>query len=64
MLLASRKALFDPVEEDPNYNPLPEDRPGGFDWGAPRPPQDQDQPQQQPPPDPQQRQNDGHAHAD
>ncbi len=62
-LLATRKALFDPVEEDPNYNPLPEDRPGGFDWGAPRPPQ-QDQPEQQPPPEPQPRQNDGHAHAD
>ncbi|CAL8143478.1 unnamed protein product [Orchesella dallaii] len=32
------RQLFDPVEEeDPNYNPLPEDRPGGFDWGAPRP---------------------------
>lgn len=27
------KALFDPVPEDPNYNPLPEERPGGFDWG-------------------------------
>lgn len=23
-----RKLLFDPIEEDPNYNPLPEDRPG------------------------------------
>ena len=27
------KAIFDPVTEDPNYNPLPEERPGGFDWG-------------------------------
>jgi len=27
------KAIFD-VEEDPNYNPPPEDRPGGFHWGA------------------------------
>ena len=26
--------LFDPVPEDPNYNPLPEeDRPGGYNWG-------------------------------
>lgn len=22
------------MEEDPVYQPLPEDRPGGFDWGA------------------------------
>jgi len=28
------KAIFDPVDDDPNYNPPPEDRPGGFDWGA------------------------------
>ncbi|XP_041052445.1 derlin-2 isoform X1 [Carcharodon carcharias] len=27
------KAVFDIPEEDPNYNPLPEDRPGGFNWG-------------------------------
>jgi Derlin-2/3 len=26
--------LFDSHTEDPNYNPLPEERPGGFDWGA------------------------------
>jgi len=26
--------LFDPPEELSGYNPLPEDRPGGFDWGA------------------------------
>lgn len=26
--------LCDPVTEDPNYNPPPEDRPGGFEWGA------------------------------
>jgi len=26
-------AIFDPVTEDPDYAPLPEDRPGGFDWG-------------------------------
>lgn len=29
-----RKTLFDPHVEDPDYNPLPEDRPGGFEWGA------------------------------
>ncbi|KAL4223913.1 Derlin-2 [Mactra antiquata] len=27
------KSIFDGNEEDPNYNPLPEERPGGFDWG-------------------------------
>uniref|UniRef100_A0AAR2JWE5 Derlin n=1 Tax=Pygocentrus nattereri TaxID=42514 RepID=A0AAR2JWE5_PYGNA len=27
------KMLFDTPEEDPNYNPLPEERPGGFAWG-------------------------------
>lgn len=52
LLLAFRKALFDPVEEDPNYNPLPEDRPGGFDWGAPRPPQQDQQQDVDPAPDP------------
>ena len=25
--------LFDTPEEDANYNPLPEERPGGFAWG-------------------------------
>jgi len=29
-----RKLLFDSHTEDPNYNPLPEERPGGFEWGA------------------------------
>jgi len=28
------RTLFDGEPEDPNYNPLPEERPGGFDWGA------------------------------
>ena len=28
------QTLFDGEPEDPNYNPLPEERPGGFDWGA------------------------------
>ncbi|KAJ6655759.1 hypothetical protein lerEdw1_004812 [Lerista edwardsae] len=27
------KAIFDMPEDDPNYNPLPEERPGGFAWG-------------------------------
>jgi len=27
-----RSNIFD-REDDPNYNPLPEERPGGFDWG-------------------------------
>lgn len=29
-----RKWIFDPVHEDPAYNPLPEERPGGFQWGG------------------------------
>lgn len=34
------KYLFESPPEDPNYNPLPEDRPGGFNWGErPQPPQ-------------------------
>nr|CAG4648853.1 EOG090X0CFQ [Polyphemus pediculus] len=28
------KLLFDSHTEDPNYNPPPDERPGGFDWGA------------------------------
>ena len=28
-----RKAIFDNQPVDSEYNPLPEDRPGGFDWG-------------------------------
>ncbi|XP_029468395.1 derlin-2 isoform X2 [Rhinatrema bivittatum] len=27
------KVIFDSPEADPNYNPLPEERPGGFAWG-------------------------------
>ncbi|XP_028938283.1 derlin-2 isoform X2 [Ornithorhynchus anatinus] len=27
------KAIFDTADDDPNYNPLPEERPGGFAWG-------------------------------
>lgn len=30
---SDRKTLFDAHTEDPNYTPLPEDRPGGFNWG-------------------------------
>ena len=29
----NRKMLFHTPEEDANYNPLPEERPGGFAWG-------------------------------
>jgi len=28
-----RKRLCDSPPEDPNYQPLPEERPGGFNWG-------------------------------
>ena len=28
------KLLFDSHSEDPNYNPAPDERPGGFEWGA------------------------------
>eukprot|EP00090_Calanus_glacialis_P026930 TRINITY_DN42344_c0_g1_i1.p1 TRINITY_DN42344_c0_g1~~TRINITY_DN42344_c0_g1_i1.p1 ORF type:complete len:252 (-),score=74.79 TRINITY_DN42344_c0_g1_i1:107-862(-) len=27
------RLICDPAPEDPTYNPLPEDRPGGFQWG-------------------------------
>ncbi|KAK8730619.1 hypothetical protein OTU49_007839 [Cherax quadricarinatus] len=37
--------LCEPRNEDPNYNPLPEERPGGFLWGER--PQEEQQPQQQ-----------------
>lgn len=29
-----RKLLFDTHIEDPLYNPAPDERPGGFDWGG------------------------------
>jgi hypothetical protein len=35
-----RKTLFDADPQDPDYTPLPEDRPGGFNWGE-RPPNQQ-----------------------
>ena len=28
-----RKTIFDRAPVDPDYVPLPEDRPGGFNWG-------------------------------
>ncbi|XP_028396616.1 derlin-2-like [Dendronephthya gigantea] len=28
------KTIFDGQPADPNYEPMPEDRPGGFQWGA------------------------------
>jgi len=39
------KTMFDSPTEDPDYIPLPEERPGGFQWGEaranePQPPQD------------------------
>lgn len=43
-LFISSKILFDEQPEDADYNPLPEDRPGGFEWG--------NQGQDNPPPDP------------
>jgi Derlin-2/3 len=33
VMLSFRKTIFDGPVEDPNYHPLPEDRPGGFNWG-------------------------------
>ena len=33
MLSTLRRWLFDGPQTDPNYQPEPEDRPGGFDWG-------------------------------
>lgn len=35
-MLFCRTYLFEGAPEDPNYNPLPEDRPGGFNWGEPQ----------------------------
>lgn len=32
-ILSHSKMIFDTPEEDANYNPLPEERPGGFAWG-------------------------------
>lgn len=38
------KLLFDPMEEVTGYEPLPEERPGGFNWGE----QQQQEPEQAP----------------
>lgn len=32
--LLTRKWLFDGPQTDPTYQPEPEDRPGGFNWGV------------------------------
>lgn len=32
--VSCRKNLLDEYPEDPDYTPLEEDRPGGFNWGA------------------------------
>lgn len=43
-----RKLLFDTHTEDPLYNPAPDERPGGFDWGGAGAPRvaDADQPRE------------------
>lgn len=33
IVLNFRRKLFDEAPEDTNYEPLQEDRPGGFNWG-------------------------------
>ena len=50
LLLYFRRYFFDGPQNDPNYAPLPEDRPGGFAWGEGRqlqPEQQQQQAEQQ-----------------
>lgn len=37
--LPFRRNLLDEYPEDPDYTPLMEDRPGGFNWGAAGAPQ-------------------------
>lgn len=32
-----RRRIFHEHHDDPSYMPLPEDRPGGFNWGQPQP---------------------------
>ena len=41
------RLLCDPAPEDPDYNPPPEERPGGFDWGNNGQQQQQQEEQQQ-----------------
>ena len=36
MILSHRSRIFDGPQSGPNYQPPPEDRPGGFDWGQGR----------------------------
>lgn len=44
------KKVFNEVTDDPNYTALPEDRPGGFNWGERRrPPAEERQPPPAPP---------------
>jgi Derlin-2/3 len=35
------KTLLDPHPEDADYAPMPEERPGGFDWGNQQQPADE-----------------------
>ncbi len=53
------KVLFDPAPEDPAYNPLPEERPGGFEWGGGAEANQQQQQEEE-----QQQQEDQHPHRD
>ena len=41
-----RKSLLETPEQDANYDPLPEERPGGFDWGQGERAGDRDQDQE------------------
>jgi Derlin-2/3 len=41
------RVFFDGPANDPNYAPLPEDRPGGYDWGNGRVLNQQEQQEQQ-----------------
>lgn len=43
-----RRTLFDPAPEDADYVPLPEERPGGFEWGNQQGNGQQPQPQNRP----------------
>lgn len=42
-----RRHFFDGPQQDPNYVPLPEDRPGGYAWGEGRQLHEQEQQEQQ-----------------
>lgn len=46
------KTIFDGHADDPDYTPLPEERPGGFDWGHNRPNDNNAPPDAPPPPAP------------